>query len=274
MKEIFSIGHFSIYFFGVTVGVGMLVGILLAMKEAHRRGIAGDPFFDVVLVSLVGGIIGARLIYILVYNPTYYFSNPIEIFRINAGGLSIHGGILGGILVGLWRVKKQQLSLWEVADVIAPALILGQAIGRIGCDVFGVPMLKPYFWGIEVNGVLVHPAQAYEFILDYLLFAYLWSKRLSARYQGQIFVHYLIGFSVIRGIVEYFRTNPTVFDFLSVSYLLSFAGIATGLVLCHYLKKHYSIERSSFKRPSAVYPFLVSVLMIIASITLYYLIQG
>jgi len=274
VKEVFSIGPIHIYFFGIMIALGMLAGILLASKEAKKLGIPEDPFFDLLVSVLLGGFIGARLIYVLVYNPTYYWTDPLEIIRINAGGLSIHGGILGGVLVGLWRIKKHRLSLWQIADVIAPALILGQAIGRIGCDVFGIPMIKPYFWGVQVNGSLVHPAQVYEFILDYLLFAYLWSKRLSAQYQGQIFVNYLIGFSLIRGIVEYFRTNPTVFDFLSVSYLLSFAGIAAGLILRQYLKKHYPLKTPPFKWSSAVYSFFASILLIILSAAIYYFVQG
>lgn len=274
MMELFSFGHISIYLFGVTVAVGMLVGILLAVKEAKRLGLPEDAVFDIVLFSLLGGIVGARLIYILVYDPAYYFANPLEVFRINAGGLSIHGGILGGILLGIWCIKKYKLDLWLTADLLAPALIIGQAIGRIGCDVFGLPMNQAYFWGVEVNGILVHPAQAYEFTLDYLLFAWLWLNRNSVRYRGQTFVHYLIGFSVIRSIVELFRSNPEVFGFLSVSHLLSIAGIITGLILQQYLKKCYPREVSKQDPSSAITTISFTILLITVSIGLYYFLQG
>lgn len=274
MVELFSFGHFSVYLFGVTIAVGMVAGILLANKEANRLGISEDAIFDVVLYSLLGGIAGARLVYILVYDPSYYFDNPFEIFRINAGGLSIHGGILGGVLFGIWRVRKYQLHLWQTADLLAPALILGQAIGRIGCDVFGLPMANPYFWGVEVDGILVHPAQIYELTLDYILFGWLWIKRNSASYQGQIFVHYLLGFSVIRSIVELFRYNPEVFGLLSVSHLLGFAGIITGLLLRQYLKKRYPLAANKQDRGSVLITFIVTALFIVVSAGVYYFVQG
>lgn len=274
MKELISFGHFSIYLFGVTIAVGMLVGILLAGKEAKRLGLPEDPIFDVIIYALLAAILGARLVYILVYDPAYYFANPLEIVRINAGGLSIHGGILGGVLIGIWRAKKHHLDLWQIADLLAPAIILGQAIGRIGCDVFGLPMANPYFWGVEVDGTIVHPAQVYEFILDYFLFAWLWLRRNSARYRGQIFVHYLIGFSVIRSIIELFRSNPEVFGFLSVSYLLSIIGIIVGLMLRHYLKKRYPLEVEKQESTSALPTILITILLIVVSTSLYYFIQG
>ncbi|HBC94140.1 MAG TPA: prolipoprotein diacylglyceryl transferase [Pelotomaculum sp.] len=275
MKEVFSLGHIHIYLFGITAAIGILTGILLASKEAKRLGVSEDPFFDVVIFAVIGGIIGARLVHVLVYEPSYYLANPLEIIYIHNGGLSIHGAILGGVLLGLWRIKKHRLSLWKIADIIAPALILGQAIGRIGCDIFGVPMIGAYPWGVNVNGTLVHPVQVYEFILDYLLFAYLWTKRYSSRYQGQIFVHYLIGFSIIRGFVEYFRTDPTVFGFVSVAYLLSFAGIVAGLIIYQYLKNRYPLKQNSHNKVlPAIYTYLISLIMIIVSVVIYYLVQG
>lgn len=274
MVELFSIGHLSIYLFGVTVAVGMLVGIMLAGREAKRLKLPEDAVYDVILYSVLGGIVGARLVYILVYDPSYYFANPLEIFRINTGGLSIHGGIMGGFLLGIWRVRNYKLDLWQMADLLAPALILGQAIGRIGCDVFGLTMTKPYSWGVEFNGALVHPAQVYEFTLDYILFAWLWLRRNSVSYRGQVFVHYLIGFSVIRSIVELFRSNPEVFGFLSVSHLLSIAGIIAGLMLQQYLKKRYPLEAGNEQSSSAATTILVAVSLIAASTAVYYFVQG
>lgn len=130
MIKLFSIGHFSIYLFGLTIVIGMLAGIFSAAKEAIRLDLSEDAIFDIILYSIIGGIVGARLVYILVYDPSYYFANPLEILHINAGGLSIQGGILGGVLIGAWRVRKHHLNLWQIANVFAPALILGQAIGE------------------------------------------------------------------------------------------------------------------------------------------------
>ncbi|WP_170270059.1 prolipoprotein diacylglyceryl transferase [Heliorestis acidaminivorans] len=274
MVELFSFGPFSVHFFGVTIAAGMIAALYLATQEAKRVNLSEDAIFDVVLYSLLGGIIGARLLYILVYDPVYYLTNPFEVFRIQAGGLSIHGGILGGFFLGLWRALRNKLDVWHVADLLAPALILGQAIGRIGCDVFGVPMDKPFFWGVEQNGQIVHPVQAYELTLNYLLFAWLWTKRKSIHYKGQIFVHYLIGFSAIRSIVELFRMNPEVLGLLSVSHLLSFVGILTGLLLQQYLKKRYPLMTREHIPTSLTRTIGITFLLIIISTGLYYFVQG
>jgi len=272
--KLFSIGPFSIYLFGLTIALGILAGILFASKVAKKNGLSEDTIFDILGYSIFGGIVGARLIYTLVYDPSYYFANPLEILHLSAGGLSIHGGILGGVLIGLWRIKKHQLNSWQIADVLAPGLILGQAIGRIGCDVFGIVMAKPYFWGVAVNGILVHPAQVYEFILDYFLLAWLMLRRNSTSYRGQLFVNYLIGFSVIRGIVELFRANPQIFGFLSVSHVLSIVGILVGFILHSYLKKRYPLERNNKQSTPVVTTLLVTALLITVSTGIYYMIHS
>ncbi len=274
VKEVLSIGPFHVYLFGITIVAGMLAGVLLALVEVRRQGIPEDPFTDVLLYAILGGLLGARLAYVIAYNPAFYLANPLDIFRVNAGGMSIHGGILGGVLGGVWRARKHGLPIWKVADTVAPALILGQAIGRIGCDVFGAPMLGSWFWGVKVNGVLLHPAQLYEFVLNYLLFAYLWSRRGSSRYQGQVFVHYVVGFSIIRAVVELFRINPTLFNLVSVSHVLSLAGIAAGLLLARYLKARHPLNNPAFKWTGALKSFGISAILIILSTVVYYSVQG
>jgi phosphatidylglycerol:prolipoprotein diacylglycerol transferase len=107
----------------------------------------------------------------------------------------------------------------------------------------------------------------------YLLFAYLWIKRNSAHYKGQIFVHYLIGFSAIRSIVELFRSNPKVLSFISVSFFLSVDKIAANLLLRHYLKKCYPLAADIQKR-TPLTALLFTFLLITASISLYYFVQG
>jgi len=274
VKEVFSIGPVHIYLFGITIAAGMLAGILLALYEARRQGMPEDPFLDVLLYAILGGLLGARLAYVVVYNPAHYLANPLDIFRVNAGGMSIHGGILGGVLAGVWRARKHGLPIWKVADTVAPALILGQAIGRIGCDVFGAPMLGSWFWGVNVNGALLHPAQLYEFVLNYLLFAYLWSRRGSSHYQGQVFVHYLVGFSIIRAVAELFRVNPALFNLVSVAHVLSLIGIAAGLLLSRYLKHRYPLDNPAFSWASALKTFGISAILITLSGVVYYTVQG
>ncbi|MBZ4686851.1 MAG: prolipoprotein diacylglyceryl transferase [Clostridiales bacterium] len=273
MKLLFSIGPLNIYFFGLMIAIGSLAGIYVAVKEAKRKGLDGEKIFEGCLYALVGGFLGARLMYVFVYNPGYYLANPVEIIMINKGGLSIHGGILGGALAAIFYFKKSGQHLWKTADALAPGLTLAQAIARVGCDVFGKVMTTPLPWGIKYNGNLVHPAQAYEFVLDYFLFFYLWQKRKNPQYDGQIFVHYLIIYAVIRGIVEFARINPVIFAPFSVSHVLSAVMIATGIVLAVILRKNKIFTKKKEKN-NLFLNLGITILLIVSSLALYYKVQG
>lgn len=271
MKPIISIGPFTFYFFGVMIAIGILIGFFLFIKETRKRGLNEKLLVDGVFYSLIGGIIGARLIYILFYNPSYYISNPLEVLYIHQGGLSIHGGILGGILVGYFFMRRHKLPIFQVLDIAAPSIILAQGIGRVGCDVFGGPISNDIPWGIEFQGEYLHPAQAYEFILDYLLFGYLYIKNKKASYTGQVFIHYLIGFLIIRGIVEFSRINPMVFGPFSVSHLMSFVGIIFGIILANYLKKRSEIiQPLPINKNEIVKTVITVAVLIITSLVIYY----
>lgn len=275
MKPIISFGPFTIYFFGLMIALGVLVGFLLFMKEVKRRGYDDKKLTDGILYSLIGGIVGARIIYIFVYNPAYYFSNPKEIILIHEGGLSIHGGILGGLLVGFFFLKRHKFPVLKILDIVAPSLILAQGISRIGCDVFGGPISNLLPWGIEFNGDWLHPAQAYEFILDYLLFGYLWLRLKKNSYHGQVFIHYMIGFLFIRGTVEFFRLNPMVMGPFSVSHVLSFAGIIFAIILSTYLRKSsVKIESEKIKKGDVLKTAITVGTLIIISLFIYYWVQG
>ena len=106
MKPLFSIGPFTLHFFGLMIGIGAIVGLLLVIKEAKRRGLNHNQLTDGIMYSIIAGIIGARVVYIVIYDPAYYLANPAKIFHITEGGLSIHGGILGGVLFGVWFMKR------------------------------------------------------------------------------------------------------------------------------------------------------------------------
>lgn len=275
MIPLFSFGPITIYFFGLMIAIGALTGLLLFIREAKRRKMDYKLLTDVVLYSLLGGVVGARLVYVVVYDPSYYLANPIEILFVQNGGLSIHGGILGGLFVGYLLLKHHKLPIWQTLDVVAPSLILAQGISRIGCDVFGGPISSALPWGMEVNGQLLHPAQAYEFLMDYLLFGYLWLRLKKPSYTGQVFLHYLIGYMAIRGIVEFVRINPIVVGPFSVSHVMSLIGIALGIVLIRYRKRSGSIDKIGAIQKSDYIKTGISVIgLIIFSLLIYYGVQG
>jgi phosphatidylglycerol---prolipoprotein diacylglyceryl transferase len=275
MEPLFSIGPIKVYLFGMMTAIGVFVGLNYLLKMAKSKGLNEKLLLNGVLLSFIGGVLGARVVYVLVYNPTYYFSNPIEVFYIHNGGLSIHGGLVGGILVGILYLWKNQLPIWHTLDIAAPFIILAQGISRIGCDVFGFPTASDPLWAIRVDGILLHPVQAYEFTLNYLLFGYLWLRLKSSSYQGQVFLHYLIGFLAIRGFVEFFRENPLLFNFISVSHVMSIVGIFVVALVMVYRKKTTKLVRpTNVERYDIAKTWFYVWGLTIVSLLLYYLLQG
>jgi phosphatidylglycerol:prolipoprotein diacylglycerol transferase len=235
MRELFRIGHFSIHVFGVTIALGILVGLWIMMKEAKRKGLEADKILDLGIYTIIVSILGARLYYVIAFNLSYYIEHKKEIIMINNGGLSIQGALIAGTIFAIWYTGRKNIHFWKVADAFAPGIIIGQAIGRIGCDVFGIPMERIYPWGVMVNSRLLHPAQLYEAVLDLALFMYLWRVRGKIKYNGEIFIKYIIGFSVIRAAVEFFRTNPVVYGPFTIAHVTSFAiiiaAVAAGRII-------------------------------------------
>ena len=177
MKELFSFGPIHIYFFGLMIAIAAIAGGAFAIKQGEKRGINEDIMFNLIIIVVISGVLGARLFYILFYNPSFYFSNPGEMIKINEGGLSIHGGIFSAVVAGYLYSIKSKISFFKLADIAVVGIALAQGIGRVGCDVFGKPMTNIMIWGINYNGQILHPAQVYEFILDYILFIILMEKK-------------------------------------------------------------------------------------------------
>lgn len=273
MVELFSIGHFSIHLLSVTSAIGMIIGLLLIQKEGERKLLDKDKLMDLGIFTVLFGIIGARLGYILFFNFDYYLNNPSEILRFSQGGLSIQGAILAGGAAAFLIMRRKNLPVWKTADAIVPGVILGQAIGRVGCDVFGVPMSRNWPWGVMVNGELLHPAQLYEVALNYILFLLIWRKRKTAKFDGELFFIYIIGFALNRFIVEFFRTNPQGLGPLSIAHVLSLVIIALGIMVLIFMKNRsygtsVSINEGISLSNSLVYGLVVTGFII--SVVFYY----
>jgi phosphatidylglycerol:prolipoprotein diacylglycerol transferase len=232
-RVLFQLGPVSIYTFSVSIAVGVLAAYWLTHKETQRIKMDDNSIDNLFIILLIAGILGARIFYILFYNPAFYWQHPFEVIKINEGGLSIHGGILGAVAAGLWYTRRLKIPFWPVADLLAPAVILAQGIARVGCDVYGRVMSQAWPWGINLQGQLVHPVQIYETILDLTLFIFLWGKRDRQKYSGQIFVFYLAGYAGIRLVLEFFRTNPVIIWNITPAHLtgILFILLAIGLDL-------------------------------------------
>jgi len=248
MQQVVSIGGFHIYLFGITIALGLLAGYFIANWEVKRKGLDEGIFSDLALIVVLFSIIGARLYYALAFNMNFYIENPLDIFLLRNGGMSIQGGILGGVLSGGIYLKLKKAKFKDYADAFVPGLAFGQFIGRLGCDVFGIPMETPYPWGMLVRGQLVHPVQIYEALLDLMLFAFLWRRRKDLKFKGQLFVEYLIGFGIIRAGVEFFRVNPIWYGSLTVAHLTSLVMIGLGLLLYSLFKNQDIPPKRSYEK--------------------------
>lgn len=283
MKILFDFLGFPIYFFGVMITLGLLAGIYTAYFEVNRKGLDTDRVLDLAIFGITFAIVGARLFYILFYDLSYYIQNPAKIILVREGGLSIHGGLIGAFLFGLFYFKKYKLSFIKYADAIVPGIILGQAIGRVGCDVFGKVMKVPLPWGIIHQGQLLHPTQVYEFLLNYIVFFILWRKRKFINYNGQLFVWYLILYAINRSSVELFRYNPSIIGWFSISHLLSIGLLAIAILARTLIKKSKNMIIPTDNRggdivvakPTGWYKdLLFVVILIIISLFIFYTVQS
>ena len=276
MKELFSIGPFHVYFFGVMIAISIIAAECFAEWQARKRGIKDDIILNLAIIGVIGGLVGARLFYIVFYNPSFYFTHPMDIFKITEGGLSIHGGLLVAMVAGYIYSVKIKISFFKLADIFVVAVALAQGIGRVGCDVFGKAMVHIMPWGIAIGGNILHPAQVYEFILDYIFFVFLWRKSEKQTYEGELFVFYIIGFSIIRGVVEFFRINPVIWGPFTISHLLSVVFIIIGLIMCSYLKRsgNYEIKNYEGIKTPMYLKIIYLILLITVSLITFYMAQG
>ena len=224
-------------------------------KDLKRLGYSSSLAGDIIFAAAVGGIVGSR-VYFLLENFDQFILDPIGMI-FSGGGLVFLGGLLGGFLAVTYVIKKNDLKWPLVADLVAPLLILGYAIGRIGCllvgDDYGLPTNLP--WGIAFpNGIppstysifesrypwvdltgfspgvlKVHPTQIYEIVIGGGIFYYLYQKRMSVQTQGSLFFTYLIFAGSERFMVEFLRINQKYVIGLSGAQVISLFMIFIGL---------------------------------------------
>lgn len=234
----FTIFGIDVMWYGVLISTGVLIGVLIALREAKRTGFKEDDLIDFLLYAMPIGIIGARAHYVI-FSWDYYSQNSSQIINIRNGGLAIHGAVIAGIITGIVFCKKRKINVLQLLDLIMPSLILGQAIGRwgnfINQEAHGGPTDLP--WGIIVDGQKVHPAFLYESIIDFCVFLFLiWFRKNKKASHGQILGLYLVLYSVGRFFIEGLRTDSLMFAGMRVAQLISIASIVIGAGLLIYVK--------------------------------------
>lgn len=239
----FQIGGFTIYWYGIFAALGFLAAFWTASRRAPRGGLTSEAVTDLAPWLIGGAIVGARALYVFTFWKEEFSGKPIwEVFMIRRSGLVFYGGLIGASLATILYARRKKYPLWKVADVIAPSIALGHAIGRIGCLMTGCcyGRASDLPWAIHfppdhwTRGAAVHPTQIYESLLNFgLFFGLAWLYRRKT-FDGQIFATYLIAYAVLRAFVEMFRGDYAVHfvgGLLTPGQLVSAAILVLGLFL-------------------------------------------
>ena len=244
-----KIGPLTVHTYGFLIAIGFLVALTLAAREAKRKDIPNESVVDIGFYALLSGIIGARLFFILT-NLQSYLEHPLDMVKIWEGGLVFYGGVLFAFPTVIWFAKKKGLPLWQTADIWAPSIAIGHAIGRLGCFCAGCCYGKPAEglpWSVTftnpdslaVLGTPLHPTQLYESAAELLNFLILITLRRHQSFKGQLFLMYILNYSIIRSVVEMFRGDEVrgfLFRGFSYSQAISAAMFITSLSLIIILK--------------------------------------
>ena len=247
VEDLFGIEGFNIAWYGVIIGVGMLLGVLLATYRAKKKGYQSDLIFDFILIALPIAIICARLYYV-VFEWEDYVGNPIKIFAIREGGLAIYGGVIRGFLSAVVFCKINKFPILKLIDLAIPSLVLGQAIGRWGNfmnqEAYGAiitnPKLQFFPFGVYIDAISEwHQATFfYESTWNIVLFALLLVVARRMKEDGSLLAIYFMGYGMGRFLVEGLRTDSLyVFHVIRVSQLLSLLLVIGGIILFVLLKK-------------------------------------
>ena len=245
---IFSIGPLTVYSFGVMLAIAFLTAGNVVQRELARKGLDPELASSFVLWAAVGGLVGSRVLS-FVDDWAGFVADPLA-FVFTGAGFVFYGGLIGGFATVSWVIWRHGLPYWKITDCIAPALAVGQSIGRIGCQLagdgdWGLPSTLPWAmsypnaiidwaqWTHE-NGlpidVRVHPAPVYETLGYALVFLVLWRRRLSPHPDGYILWLYLLLSGAVRFLVEFIRVNPRIAYGLSEAQVISLAIMAVGAI--------------------------------------------
>ena len=255
--ELFKIGPFTVYSFGLMMGISFIVANYFLAKEFKRKGISPAFASTTTLIALVAGVSGSKILYLL-ENFSYFLRDPVGA-AFSPSGLTWYGGfILATAMIYLY-VRAKRISFWRVADAASPGLIWAYGIARIGCHLsgdgdYGLPTSLP--WGVSyargtyppseafrdlpqiadqfLNGVvpndtLLHPTPIYEFLLATGIFFLLWKLRRRNYPDGRLFMIYLISAGLERFLVEFIRINTRILIGLTEAQIFAIVLIGVGL---------------------------------------------
>ena len=239
----FDLFGFEVMWYGILIGFGIVLAFILAYKNAKKKGLNFDVLIDIFLVSFPCAIIGARAYYVI-FEWSNYKDDLLSIFNIRQGGLAIHGGLIGAFLAAFIYTRIKKIKFLAYADLVAPSIILAQAVGRWGnfmnSEAHGDVVSKEFILkfpkfiqdGMYINGQYYNPTFLYESIWDILVCIILVAilYKVKKGYEGVVISSYMILYSIGRFFIEGLRTDSLMFLGLRMAQLISLVGIILGVI--------------------------------------------
>jgi phosphatidylglycerol:prolipoprotein diacylglycerol transferase len=250
--ELFRVGPFTVYSYGVLLAASYLLGLRLAMWRAKKWGLDPSRVLDLGIYIIIAALVGAKLLLLVV--DFDQFNNPRDLLNLARLGGVFYGGLLAAVGVAFWYIHRHRMPFWTTCDVFAPGIALGHVTGRLGCLAAGCCYGKPTDmpWGIVFSnplaaanvgtplGIPLHPTQLYEagaaLIILVLLLA---TENRGRRFAGRTFWSYMFLYAVSRYIIEMYRGDPrgTVFGVLSTSQFISVVLAPLSLMMLFWLSR-------------------------------------
>ncbi len=243
-----QIGSFTLYTYGLFVAIGFMTAVWVSQTLAKPYGIKPHIIADIFFIILISGILGARSLCVLI-NFDAYKTNFVKVFKVWEGGFVFFGGFILATIVLSAYLKQKKYKIWQIADIIAPGIALGHAFGRLGCLFAGCCYGKECELPFAISfshpqslaplNVLLHPTQLYAVISNIVLFIILLWIQKKKRFDGMVFLIYLMLYALFRSIIEFYRGDfrgDFFFDFLSMSQGI---GISVSVIAFIFLLRLY-----------------------------------
>ncbi|EPG1561869.1 prolipoprotein diacylglyceryl transferase [Listeria monocytogenes] len=246
-----QIGSISVKWYGVIIASAVVIALLLALSEANKRKMDKEIIVDLLIWAIPISIISARIYYVI-FEWDFYKNNLGEIVKIWHGGIAIYGALIGAVLTAIIFSRIKKISFWQLADVVAPSLIIAQAIGRWGNfmnqEAHGAETTRSFLESLHlpdfiinqmyIDGAYYQPTFLYESLWNVLGFVILLIIRRTKIRRGELFLGYVIWYSFGRFFIEGMRTDSLMWGDFRVSQALSLLLIvlSIGIIIYHRLK--------------------------------------
>lgn len=255
--EIPVFGGVKIYTYGVLVALGFVAGIWWTTREGRRVGIKSDFILDLSFYIIIAALVGSRILYILI-DWKRYVEHPIDVIKIWEGGLVFYGGFIGAVATSVYYIRKHRHGFLKVADIFMPGLALGHAIGRLGCFAAGCcygRQTDPSSWwsvvfpsnpfSLAPAGLPLIPSQLLESAAELLIFLFLAFMGRRKKFDGEIFLLYLVLYSVSRSFLETLRGDSLrgflIPGILSTSQFISIILVILAAII------YYAVHRKGVR---------------------------